>query len=95
MQASDQNRAGAAIALGAAFLGAGQAPVQPEEIQKCLRGTDVLERHIAAIQNEANLITVLHLVPFNRSDHNLIQKTVAQAIGPKKRRIRKILSTDR
>ena len=33
MQPADQNGAGTAIPLGTAFLGAGQATVQPQEIQ--------------------------------------------------------------
>ena len=43
-QPADQHRAGAAIALGAAFLGAAQRTAQPQIIEQRLVRRDIAER---------------------------------------------------
>ena len=52
-QPADQHGAGAAIALGAAFLGSGETPVEPEEIEQRLRRRDVAELDGLVVEEEA------------------------------------------
>ena len=53
---SDQHGASAAVALGAAFLGAAQRAAQPEIVEQRLVRRDIGERHALAIEEEANLV---------------------------------------
>ena len=59
----DQHGAGAAIALGAAFLGAGQSPVEAQEIEQGLRGRDIGQRHRRPVEQKTDLVAAVHLVP--------------------------------
>ena len=56
MQASDQHRAGAAVALGAAFLGAGQAAVQAQEVQQRIAGADLVQADRGVVQKKAQFL---------------------------------------
>ncbi len=51
----DQNRAGAAMALRAAFLGTDKAAPQPQEVEKRLVGLHIGERDLPAVEQEADV----------------------------------------
>src|SRR5690606_29180615 len=59
-QPAHQDRAGAAIALGATFLGAPQAALKPKPVQKGQVRRNVGESDLLAIENEADGIGDLH-----------------------------------
>lgn len=59
-QPSDQNRARPAIALRTAFLGAGHAPLQPQEIQQGPACAGIMRGHLAAIQQKADVRALGH-----------------------------------
>ena len=52
--AADQNRTGAAIALGTAFLCPGQARLKPQKIEQCVGGSKGVKPHLAGVQDETN-----------------------------------------
>jgi hypothetical protein len=54
-QATDQNRAGPAIALGTAFLGPGQAPRDPQVIQQGVRGGNLAQADLLIVQQKTHL----------------------------------------
>ena len=53
---ADQHRAGAAIALGAAFLGAAQRRSSRSQSSRVASGATVDERDILAIEDKADLV---------------------------------------
>ena len=53
MQPAHQNRAGAAIALGAALLGAGQAQVQSQKVQKRVARAGLGQADLGIVQKKA------------------------------------------
>ncbi|EYD74259.1 hypothetical protein Rumeso_04123 [Rubellimicrobium mesophilum DSM 19309] len=56
VEPSDQDRAGAAVALGAALLGAGEAPVQAQEVEQGVARPSLGEPHLGAVQEKANVV---------------------------------------
>jgi hypothetical protein len=54
MEAPDEHGAGAAIALGAAFLGAAQALFEPKPIEQRRIGLDIGEADLLVVENEPN-----------------------------------------
>ena len=54
VQAPDQHRAGAAVALGAAFLGAGEAPAEAQEIQQRVAGTGLGQLDFGVVQKKTD-----------------------------------------
>ena len=55
-QPADQHRAGAAIALGAAFLGAAQRAAQPQIVEQRLVRRDRRQRDVLAVEDEADFV---------------------------------------
>ena len=64
---SDQNRAGPAIALGAALLGAGQPAVEAQEVEQGLAGPHIRDADLAPVQQKPDLATMLHVTSPNHS----------------------------
>ena len=58
---ADQHSAGAAIALRAAFLGPAQRAAQPQIVEQRLAGSEIGERDVFAVENEAQLAADLWL----------------------------------
>ena len=60
MQATDQNGAGTAIALGTAFLAARQALIKAQVIQQGQRRFDVSDALFLSVQKKADLMFLSH-----------------------------------
>ncbi len=56
-EAPQHHGAGAAVALGAAFLGAGRALVETEVIQQCQSRRDILQANGAPASQELDVLT--------------------------------------
>ena len=59
-QSTNQNRASAAIALGTAFLGSGQPPLDPQEIQQGVAGPDIVQPLLRPVQQKPNVVARFH-----------------------------------
>lgn len=61
---ADEHRTGAAVALGTAFLGAGEAALQPQIIQQCRCRGNIGKGDLCVVQDEADAVGCLfHAIP--------------------------------